>query len=148
MQQMDAGTLITLVTILVSGIGMILGAILPAIVEGRAVLKALEGMTRQPEAAGDLRNTLVVAMALLLYRHGVLNYLDSGLFTLTVDRNLRKTVSWLIPLMYGDLLKYSVVMMQVVLQDSQQVVIQLKYSRMIKVLQRKQNKATANYLNN
>jgi len=62
---MDSGTLITLVTILVSGIGMILGAILPALVEGRAVLKALEGMTRQPEAAGDIRNTLVIAMALL-----------------------------------------------------------------------------------
>lgn len=65
MGNMDSGTLITLVTILVSGIGMILGAILPALVEGRAVLKALEGMTRQPEAAGDIRNTLVIAMALL-----------------------------------------------------------------------------------
>jgi F-type H+-transporting ATPase subunit c len=65
MENMDSGTLITLVTILVSGIGMILGAILPAVVEGRAVLKALEGMTRQPEAAGDIRNTLVIAMALL-----------------------------------------------------------------------------------
>jgi F-type H+-transporting ATPase subunit c len=44
---------------------MILGAILPALMEGRAVVRALEGMTRQPEVAGDLRNTLVVAMALL-----------------------------------------------------------------------------------
>jgi F-type H+-transporting ATPase subunit c len=65
MEQMDSGTLITLVTILVTGIGMILGAILPALMEGRAVNRALEGMTRQPEVAGDLRNTLVVAMALL-----------------------------------------------------------------------------------
>jgi F-type H+-transporting ATPase subunit c len=65
MEQMDSGTLITLVTILVTGIGMILGAILPALMEGRAVVRALEGMTRQPEVAGDLRNTLVVAMALL-----------------------------------------------------------------------------------
>ena len=65
MEQMDSGTLITLVTILVTGIGMILGAILPALMEGRAVIRALEGMTRQPEVAGDLRNTLVVAMALL-----------------------------------------------------------------------------------
>ncbi len=65
MEQMDSGTLITLVTILVTGIGMILGAILPVIMEGRAVFRALEGMTRQPEVAGDLRNTLVVAMALL-----------------------------------------------------------------------------------
>jgi len=65
MENMDPGTLITLVTIVVSGVGMILGAILPALVEGRAVVKALEGMTRQPEAAGDIRNTLIVSMALL-----------------------------------------------------------------------------------
>ncbi len=65
MENMDAGTLITLVTILVAGFGMILGAILPALVEGRAVVKALEGMTRQPEAARDIRGTLVTALALL-----------------------------------------------------------------------------------
>ncbi len=65
MAQLDPGTLITLVTIVVAAVGMILGAILPALVEGRAVIKALEGMTRQPEAAGDIRNTLVIAMALL-----------------------------------------------------------------------------------
>jgi F-type H+-transporting ATPase subunit c len=39
--------------------------ITPALVEGKAVLKALEGMTRQPEAANDLRSTLIIAMALL-----------------------------------------------------------------------------------
>ncbi|MGC9469621.1 MAG: ATP synthase F0 subunit C [Anaerolineae bacterium] len=65
MADLDPGTLITLVTILVSGIGIVLGALTPAIVEGRAVLRALEGMVRQPEAAGDLRNTLIVALALL-----------------------------------------------------------------------------------
>ena len=65
MADLDPGTLITLVTIIVSAVGMILGAILPALVEGRAVIKALEGMVRQPEVAGDLRNTLIVAMALL-----------------------------------------------------------------------------------
>jgi F-type H+-transporting ATPase subunit c len=62
---MDSGTLITLVTIIGSTLGIVLGALTPAIVEGRAVLKALEGMTRQPEAAGDLRTTLLISMALL-----------------------------------------------------------------------------------
>jgi F-type H+-transporting ATPase subunit c len=62
---MEPGTLITLVTIIGSTLGIVLGALTPAIVEGRAVLKALEGMTRQPEAAGDLRTTLLIAMALL-----------------------------------------------------------------------------------
>ena len=65
MTEMEPGTLITLVTILVSGVGIVLGTLTPAIVEGRAVLKALEGMTRQPEAANDLRTTLLIAMALL-----------------------------------------------------------------------------------
>ncbi|MBS3783243.1 MAG: ATP synthase F0 subunit C [Anaerolineae bacterium] len=62
---MEPGTLITLVTIIGSTVGIVLGALTPAIVEGRAVLKALEGMTRQPESAGDLRTTLLISMALL-----------------------------------------------------------------------------------
>ena len=33
--------------------------------EGKAVQKALEGMTRQPDAANDLRTTLLISMALL-----------------------------------------------------------------------------------
>jgi F-type H+-transporting ATPase subunit c len=65
MAELEPGTLITVVTILVAGIGILLGTIVPAIVEGRAVLKALEGITRQPEAAGDLRTTLLISMALL-----------------------------------------------------------------------------------
>ena len=65
MAELEPGTLITIVTILVAGVGILLGTIIPALVEGRAVLKALEGMTRQPESAGDLRTTLLIAMALL-----------------------------------------------------------------------------------
>ncbi len=65
MEYLDPGTLVTLVTILVSGIAVLLGTILPAIVEGRAVIKALDGMVRQPEVASDLRSTLIIAMALL-----------------------------------------------------------------------------------
>jgi F-type H+-transporting ATPase subunit c len=65
MAEMEPGTLITLTTILVAGVGILLGTILPAIIEGRAVLKAMEGMVRQPEVAGQLRTTLIVAMALL-----------------------------------------------------------------------------------
>ena len=65
MTELDPGTLITIITILVSGVGIVLGTAIPAIVEGRAVLKALEGMTRQPDVAGQLRTTLLIAMALL-----------------------------------------------------------------------------------
>jgi len=65
MAEMDPGTLITLVTIFIAGIGMVVGAITPAIVEGKAVEKALESIARQPDSAGDIRTTLLIAMALL-----------------------------------------------------------------------------------
>lgn len=65
MWQLDSGTLITVMTILAATIGMVLGTILPALMEGKAVQKALEGITRQPDAANDLRTTLLISMALL-----------------------------------------------------------------------------------
>lgn len=65
MEQMDSATIIALVTLVVPTIAIVVGTITPAIVEGRAVLKALEGMTRQPEAANNLRGTLIISMALL-----------------------------------------------------------------------------------
>lgn len=65
MWELDPTTLITVLTILGSIIGMVVGAIVPALMEGKAVQKALDGMTRQPEAANDLRTTLLISMALL-----------------------------------------------------------------------------------
>jgi len=65
MWQLDSSTLITVITILASSIGIVIGAIVPAVMEGIAVQKALEGMTRQPDAANDLRTTLLISMALL-----------------------------------------------------------------------------------
>jgi F-type H+-transporting ATPase subunit c len=62
---MDSGTLVVLVTIVISALTILLGTIVPALVEGRAVMKALDGMIRQPEVADDLRATLFIAMALL-----------------------------------------------------------------------------------
>ena len=43
-----------------AGLCMGIGAIGPAIGEGNAVGKALEGMARQPEAAGTLRTNMIV----------------------------------------------------------------------------------------
>lgn len=65
MSELEAPTLITLATIIVSGLTIALGTLAPVIMEGRAAMKALEGMTRQPEAARELRTTLLIAMALL-----------------------------------------------------------------------------------
>jgi F-type H+-transporting ATPase subunit c len=65
MFELESGTLIAFITILAPLFAMVLGAIAPAVVEGLAVLKALDGMTRQPESANNLRGTLIIAMALL-----------------------------------------------------------------------------------
>ena len=46
-----------------AGLCMGIGAIGPAIGEGNAVGKALEGMARQPEAAGDLRTNMILGCA-------------------------------------------------------------------------------------
>ena len=47
-----------------AGICMGIGAIGPAIGEGNAVGKALEGMARQPEAAGNLRTNMILGCAI------------------------------------------------------------------------------------
>ena len=47
-----------------AGLCMGIGAIGPALGEGNAVGKALEGMARQPEAAGDLRTTMIMGCAI------------------------------------------------------------------------------------
>ena len=65
MAELDPGTLVTIVTIVVAVIGIVPGAVITSAIEGRAALKALEGIIRQPEAARDIRNTLLISMALL-----------------------------------------------------------------------------------
>ena len=47
-----------------AGLCMGIGAIGPAIGEGNAVSKALEGMARQPEASGNLRTNMILGCAI------------------------------------------------------------------------------------
>ena len=47
-----------------AGVCMGIGAIGPAIGEGNAVGKALEGMARQPEATGTLRTNMILGCAI------------------------------------------------------------------------------------
>ncbi len=47
-----------------AGLCMGIGAIGPAVGEGNAVGKALEGMARQPEAAGTLRTNMILGCAI------------------------------------------------------------------------------------
>jgi F-type H+-transporting ATPase subunit c len=65
MSELDPRVLITFITVIISGIGIVLGTVVPTIMQGRAVQKALDGIARQPEAANDIRTTLLIAMALL-----------------------------------------------------------------------------------
>ena len=58
---MDIGTGLVA---LAAGLCMGIGAIGPAIGEGNAVGKALEGMARQPEAVGTLRSTMIMGCAI------------------------------------------------------------------------------------
>lgn len=53
--------IIALAVALVMGIG----TIGPAIGQGNASAKALEGMARQPEVAGEIRTTLIIALAFM-----------------------------------------------------------------------------------
>ena len=62
--QVLADALMVMGKALGAGLCMGIGAIGPAIGEGNAVSKALEGMARQPEAAGNLRSTMIMGCAI------------------------------------------------------------------------------------
>ena len=49
--------------LLAAGLCMGIGSIAPALGEGNAVCKALEGMARQPEAASTLRTNMILGCA-------------------------------------------------------------------------------------
>lgn len=55
-----ASAIATLGKALGAGLCMGIGAIGPALGEGNAVSRALEGMARQPEAAGTLRTNMIL----------------------------------------------------------------------------------------
>lgn len=57
--------LIPLVSILAAAFAVGLGAIGPALAEGRAVAAAMDAIARQPEAAGTLSRTLFVGLAMI-----------------------------------------------------------------------------------
>ena len=61
---MIEGSIVAAARALGAGLCMGLGAIGPAIGEGNAVGKALEGMARQPEMAGTLRTNMILGCAI------------------------------------------------------------------------------------
>ncbi len=61
---LDAGQIVSIISILVVGIVMICGTIAPTIMEGKIAVKAIEGISRQPDAAGTIRMSMIIGMAL------------------------------------------------------------------------------------
>lgn len=57
--------IIQVVSILAAAFAVGLGAIGPALGEGRAVAAAMDAIARQPEAAGTLSRTLFVGLAMI-----------------------------------------------------------------------------------
>lgn len=63
---MDIGTGLSILgKALGAGLCMGIGAIAPALGEGNAVSHALDGMARQPEAAGNLRTNMILGCAIV-----------------------------------------------------------------------------------
>lgn len=69
---------------LAAAICMGVGSIGPALGEGNAVSKALEGIARQPEAAGDLRSSMILGCA-ITETTGIYSLLISFLILFTVN---------------------------------------------------------------
>ncbi len=56
---------IHLVSILGAAFAISIGAIAPALAQGRAVAAAMDAIARQPEAAGTVSRTLFVGLAMI-----------------------------------------------------------------------------------
>ncbi|WP_428927916.1 F0F1 ATP synthase subunit C [Marinibacterium sp. SX1] len=59
------GNLVEIVSILAAALAVGMGAIGPALGEGRAVAAAMDAIARQPEAAGTISRTLFVGLAMI-----------------------------------------------------------------------------------
>ena len=62
---MDNLTMIAVASIVIAGITISLGAIGPALAEGRAVATALTSLAQQPDAAATITRTLFVGLAMI-----------------------------------------------------------------------------------
>ncbi len=62
---MDSTSLIAMASIVTAGLTIAIGAIGPALGEGRAVAQALEAMARQPDEANTITRTLFVGLAMI-----------------------------------------------------------------------------------
>ena len=61
---LNAGQIASLVSIIAVAFVMVGGTIAPTIMEGKIAVKAIEGISRQPDAAGTIRMSMIIGMAL------------------------------------------------------------------------------------
>ena len=62
---MDSLTIIAVASIVIAGITISLGAIGPALAEGKAVATALTSLAQQPDASATITRTLFVGLAMI-----------------------------------------------------------------------------------
>ncbi len=62
---MDSSALVALISIFTAGLTIAIGAIGPALGEGRAVAQALSAIAQQPDEAGTITRTLFVGLAMI-----------------------------------------------------------------------------------
>jgi F-type H+-transporting ATPase subunit c len=61
----DSPTIIAVASIVIAGITISLGALGPALAEGRAVATALTSLAQQPDASATITRTLFVGLAMI-----------------------------------------------------------------------------------
>jgi len=62
---MDSISIIAMASIIAAGFGIGIGAIGPAIGEGRAAAQALSAIAQQPDESGTITRTLFVSLAMI-----------------------------------------------------------------------------------
>jgi F-type H+-transporting ATPase subunit c len=58
-------TLFTLISTVAAALAIALGAMVPALAMGRAIVQALEALARQPEAEKSIARTLFIGLAMI-----------------------------------------------------------------------------------
>jgi F-type H+-transporting ATPase subunit c len=58
-------TLFTLISTVAAALAIALGAMVPALAMGRAIVQALEALARQPEAEKSISRTLFIGLAMI-----------------------------------------------------------------------------------
>lgn len=62
---MNESTWFVLISTIISGLGIVIGTMIPALAMGKAITMALEALARQPEAEKSITRTLFVGLAMI-----------------------------------------------------------------------------------